>query len=82
MDVPNKVLYEGFKRIHEKHGKTRGDNMVTRCSNEEALGFYIEYIQEVKFTRRKVWDDKGDPTMRKKVLKGNGHPHRMSVAIK
>jgi hypothetical protein len=51
VDVPNKALYEGFKRIDEKHGKTRGDHMVTRCSNEEALVFYIEYIQEVESTR-------------------------------
>jgi hypothetical protein len=56
--------------------------MVTRCSNEEALVFYIEYIQEVESTRWKVWDDKQDPTMHNKVLEGNGHPHRMSVTIK
>jgi len=82
VDVPNKTLYVGFKRIHEKHGKTRGDHMVTRCSIEEAIGFYIEYIQEVKSTRRRVWDDKEDPTMHNKVLEGNGHPRKMNVAIK
>lgn len=53
VDVPNKALYEGFRRIHEKHGKTRGDHMVTRCSIEETLGFCIEYIQEGQVHKRK-----------------------------
>jgi hypothetical protein len=82
VDVPNKALYEGFKMIHEKHGKTRRDYVVTTCCIEKTLGFCIEYIQEDKSTRGKIWDDKEDPTMHNKVLEGNGHPCKMNVAIK
>jgi hypothetical protein len=56
--------------------------MATRNSIEEASGFSIEYIQEVKSTRQKIWDDKEELTMHRKVLEGNGHLHRMNVAIK
>jgi hypothetical protein len=37
--------------------------MATRNSIEKALGFCIKYIQEVKSMRRKIWDDKEEPTM-------------------
>jgi hypothetical protein len=35
---------------------------------EKTLGFYTKYIQNVKSTRRKVWDDKEEPTMNDEVL--------------
>lgn len=57
-------------------------NMATRYAIEEALGFCIEYIQEVKSTRRTMWDDKEDPTMHDEILEGNGHPRRLSVDLK
>jgi hypothetical protein len=36
--------------------------------NEEALGFCNEYIQEMKSTRRTMWDDKEDLTMNEEAL--------------
>jgi len=36
----------------------------------------------VKSTRRKVWDDKEEPTMHDEVLEGNGCPHKQSVDLR
>jgi len=47
-------------------------SMATRYTIEEALGFYIKYIREVKSTRRRVWDDQEEPIMHDEVLEGNG----------
>jgi hypothetical protein len=33
-------------------------SMAMGYSIEEALGFFMEYIQEVKYSRKRVWDDK------------------------
>jgi len=49
---------------------------------EKALGFCIEYIQQVNFTRRRVWDDLEKLTMHDEVFEGNGCPHRLSVNFK
>jgi hypothetical protein len=56
--------------------------MATRYSIEKVLGFYTEYIQKVKNTRRRVWDDKEDPTMHSEILEGNGRPRKMSSNLK
>ncbi len=48
---------------------------------EEALGFCIEYIQQLKYMKR-VWDDLEEPTMHDGVLKGNICPCRLSVDLK
>lgn len=57
-------------------------NMAMGYSIEEALGFYTKYIQEVKSTRRKVWDDKEEPTMHNEVFERNGCPHKLSADLK
>jgi hypothetical protein len=57
-------------------------NMANRYAIEEALGFCNEYIQEMKSTRRTMWDDKEDLTMNDEILEGNGHPRRLSVDLK
>jgi hypothetical protein len=46
--------------------------MATRYYVEEILGFYVEYFQGVKSTRRIVWDDKKEPTMHDELLDGVG----------
>jgi hypothetical protein len=56
-------------------------SMANGYSIEEALGFCIKYIQEVKTTRR-VLDDKEEPTMNDEVLEGNSHPHTLSGNLK
>jgi len=38
-------------------------SMATRYAIEKALGFCLEYIQEVKSKKRRVWDDKEELTM-------------------
>jgi hypothetical protein len=59
-----------------------GGSMANGYSIEEALGFCIKYIQEVNSTRRRVWEDKEEPTMNDEVLEGNGHPRRRSANLK
>lgn len=56
--------------------------MAVGYSIEKALGFCIEYIQKVKNTRRRVWDDKEDPTMHDEIFEGNGCPKKMSANLK
>jgi hypothetical protein len=51
--------------------RTKG-SMAMGYSIVEALGFFMEYIQEVKSTRKRVWDDKEEPTMHNEILEGNG----------
>lgn len=46
--------------------------MAIGYSVDETLGFYIEYFQGVKSTRRIVWDDKEEPTMHDELLEGAG----------
>jgi hypothetical protein len=81
VDVPNGEVHESPKRVCSKHGTFEG-NMAMGYSIEEALGFYIKYIQKVKSTRRKVWDDKEKPTMHNEVLERNGCPHKLSVDLR
>jgi hypothetical protein len=49
---------------------------------EEALGFCTKYIQQVKFTRRRVLDDLEKPIMHDEVLEGNGRPCRLNIDLK
>ncbi len=65
--VPNKARPEG--------------NVAKGYALEEALGFCIEYIQNFITTRKRVWDDKEEPTMNDKVLEGNGWPQIMSANL-
>ncbi len=51
--------------------RTEG-SMAMGYSIAKALGFFMEYIQEVKSTRKRVWDDKEEPTMHNEILEGNG----------
>jgi hypothetical protein len=51
--------------------------MAIGYSTEEALGFCMEYIQEVKSTRRRVWDEKEEPIMHDEIIEGNGSPHKL-----
>ncbi len=37
---------------------------------EEALGFCTSYVQQLKSTRRRVWDDLEEPTMHDEMLEG------------
>jgi hypothetical protein len=46
--------------------------MATRYAIEETFGFCIEYIQEIKSTRRRMWHDKENPTMHNEILEGSG----------
>jgi hypothetical protein len=48
---------------------------------EEVLGFCIEYIQDFIATRKRVWDDKKNPTMINEVLEGGGWPWFMTVNL-
>lgn len=57
-------------------------NMATGYSIEKTLGFCTKYIQGVKSTRRKVWDDKEGPTMHDEVLEGSGRLRRLSPNLK
>jgi hypothetical protein len=41
----------------------------------------MEYIQEVKSIRRRVWDDKEEPIMNDEILEGNGRPCKLSVDL-
>ncbi len=54
-------------------------SMVEGYALEEALGFCIEYLQDITATRRRVWDDKEDLTMVDEVLEGGGHPWLMDA---
>jgi hypothetical protein len=36
----------------------------------------------VKSTRRRIWDDKEEPTMNDEVLEGNGCLHKLSANLK
>ncbi len=56
-------------------------SMAMGYSIEEAFGFCMEYIQEVKSTRRRVWDNKEEPIMHEKILEGNGCPHKRNVDL-
>jgi hypothetical protein len=56
-------------------------SMANGYSIEEALGFCIMYIQEVKSTRR-VLDDKEEATMNDEVLEGNGCPRTLGANLK
>jgi hypothetical protein len=56
--------------------------MSTRYAIEKALGFCTEYVQDVKSTRRKVWDDKEEPIIHDEILEGNGHSSRLSADFK
>jgi hypothetical protein len=51
--------------------------MVTGYAIEEALGFCTEYIQKVKSTKRRVWDDKEELTMHDEILEGCGCLRRL-----
>jgi hypothetical protein len=51
-------------------------------SIEKALGLFIEYIQDAKSTRRRMWDDKEEPTMNDEVFEGNGRPCKLSANLK
>jgi len=57
-------------------------NMATGYFIEKALRFCTKYIQRVKSTKRKVWDDKEGPTMHDEVLEGSGRLHRLSPNLK
>ncbi len=57
-------------------------SMAMGYSIEEALNFYMKYIQKVKSTRKKVWDDKEELTMHDEVLEGNGCLHKLSVDLR
>ncbi len=48
---------KALKRYIRSQTRLKG-SMASRYAIEEALGFYIEYIQEVKSTKRRMWDDK------------------------
>jgi hypothetical protein len=48
---------------------------------KEALGFYIEYIQQFKFARKRVWDDLEKPTMDNEVLEGNKCPRKLCADV-
>jgi hypothetical protein len=56
--------------------------MATGYAIEEALGFCTEYIQDVKSTRGRVWDDKEEPIMHDEILEGNVHSCRLSADLK
>jgi hypothetical protein len=55
--------------------------MAIGYSTEEALGFCTKYIQDVKSTRRRVWDEKEEPIMHDEIIEGNGRPHKFSVNL-
>jgi hypothetical protein len=50
--------------------------MATSYAIEEALIFCTKYIKRFQSTRRRVWDDKEEPTMHDEILEGNGCPYR------
>ncbi len=50
--------------------RTKG-SMAMGYSIAEALEVFMEYIQEVKSTRKRVWDDKKKPTMHNEILERN-----------
>ncbi len=56
--------------------------MATKYAIEETLGFCIEYIQEMKSTRRRMWDGKVESTMHDEILEGNMHPCRLGIDLK
>jgi hypothetical protein len=56
--------------------------MATGYAIEEALGFCSEYIQEVKSTKKKVWDHKKKLTMHNEILEGCGCPCRLGANLK
>jgi hypothetical protein len=51
------VRYMKTLKRHIKN-QTRSKGSMASRYIDEALGFYIEYIQEVKYTKKRVWDDK------------------------
>jgi hypothetical protein len=56
--------------------------MATRYVIKEVLRFCIEYIQQVKFMKRRVWDDLEEPIVHNDVLEGNRCPCKLSVDLK
>ncbi len=65
--VQNKVRPEG--------------NMAKGYALEEVLGFCTKHIQDFTTTRLRVWDDKQEPAMIDKVLKGDGWPQFMITGL-
>jgi hypothetical protein len=56
--------------------------METKYAIEEALGFCTKYIQEMKSTRRLVWDGKVESTLHNEILEDNMRPCRLGVDLK
>ncbi len=78
---PMEKYMKALKRFVQNMARPKG-NMAIGYSIEEALGLCMEYIPKVKSTRRKVWDDKKEPTMHNEVLEGNGHFRKLSTNLK
>jgi hypothetical protein len=69
-----KVLKGYVKNVVQSKG-----GMAIGYAIEKTLGFCIEYIQRSQSMKRRVWDDKEEPTMHDEILEGNGCLHRYSV---
>jgi hypothetical protein len=50
--------------------------MATDYAIEEVVRFCTKYIQRSQSTKRRVWDDREEPTMHDEILEGNGWPDR------
>jgi hypothetical protein len=48
---------------------------------EEALEFWIEYLQNFTATTWQIWDEKEDPKMYDEVLEGYGRSRIMNVDL-
>jgi len=57
-------------------------SMAEGYAREEAIGFCTEYMQDYPITRRRVWDDKEDPTMNDEITEGSGRPKTLSADIR
>ena len=49
---------------------------------EQALGFITEYMSDYNVTRRRIWDDKEEPSMVDELLEGKGKPKILSEELR
>jgi len=70
---PYERYFKGLKGFVKNLAKPKG-SIAQGYQMEEALDFVTEYMSEHSPTSRRVWDNKEDPTVTDKIVKGKGKP--------
>ena len=57
------------------------DNITEGYAIDETLGFRMECMQTYTITNCTIWNDKEEPTMNNKILKGVGWPKIITLEL-